>query len=75
VKIPIIGMGGIQSAADAIEFMMAGASAVAVGTANFYEPQTVLQVIAGIREFMQCHKIQNASDLVGSVRVEKLAVT
>ena len=53
VKIPIIGMGGIQNAADAIEFMMAGATAVAVGTANFYEPQTPLQVIAGIREFMQ----------------------
>ena len=53
VKIPIIGMGGIQNAADAIEFMMAGATAVAVGTANFYEPQTTLQVIAGIREFMQ----------------------
>ena len=53
MKIPIIGMGGIQNAADAIEFMMAGATAVAVGTANFYEPQTALQVIAGIREFME----------------------
>ena len=53
VKIPIIGMGGIQNAADAIEFMVAGATAVAMGTANFYEPQTALQVIAGIREFMQ----------------------
>ena len=53
VKIPIIGMGGIQNAADAIEFMVAGATAVAIGTANFYEPQTALQVIAGIREFMQ----------------------
>ena len=51
VKIPIIGMGGIQNADDAIEFLMAGATAVAVGTANFYEPQTPLQVIAGIREF------------------------
>ena len=46
-------MGGIQNAADAIEFMVAGATAVAVGTANFYEPQTPLQVIAGIREFMR----------------------
>ena len=58
VKIPIIGMGGIQNAADAIEFMMAGATAVAVGTANFYEPQTALQVIAGIREFMQTKQSQ-----------------
>ncbi len=66
VKIPIIGMGGIQSASDAIEFLMAGATAVAVGTANFYEPETALQVIAGLREFMQQHGIQDARDLVGS---------
>ena len=56
MKIPIIGMGGIQNAADAIEFMVAGATAVAVGTANFYEPQTALQVIAGLREFMEKHE-------------------
>ena len=67
VKIPIIGMGGIQSAADAIEFLMAGATAVAVGTANFYEPQTALQVIAGIREFMQRKGIQDVREIVGSV--------
>ena len=68
VKIPIIGMGGIQNAADAIEFMMAGATAVAVGTANFYEPQTVLQVIAGIREFMQRQGIKDVKEIVGSVQ-------
>jgi dihydroorotate dehydrogenase (NAD+) catalytic subunit len=71
VKIPIIGMGGIQSAADAIEFMMAGASAVAVGTANFYEPQTVLQVIAGLKEFMQRKGIQNVREIVGSLQAGK----
>jgi dihydroorotate dehydrogenase (NAD+) catalytic subunit len=71
VKIPIIGMGGIQNAADAIEFMMAGATVVAVGTANFYEPQTALQVIGGIREFMQRHGIQDVRELVGSVRIRK----
>jgi dihydroorotate dehydrogenase (NAD+) catalytic subunit len=71
VKIPIIGMGGIQNAADAIEFMMAGATAVAVGTANFYEPQTTLQVIAGIAEFMQRKGIQNVRELVGSVQAGK----
>jgi dihydroorotate dehydrogenase (NAD+) catalytic subunit len=66
VKIPIIGMGGIQNADDAIEFLMAGATAVAVGTANFYEPQTPLQVIAGIREFMERKKISDVHDLTGA---------
>jgi len=67
VKIPIIGMGGIQNAADAIEFMVAGATAVAVGTANFYEPQTPLQVIAGIREFLQQHGLKDVHEITGSV--------
>jgi dihydroorotate dehydrogenase (NAD+) catalytic subunit len=71
VKIPIIGMGGIQNAADAIEFMMAGATAVAVGTANFYEPQTALQVIAGISEFMQKHGIKDVQEITGSVQATK----
>jgi dihydroorotate dehydrogenase (NAD+) catalytic subunit len=71
VHIPIIGMGGIQTAGDAVEFMLAGASAVAVGTANFYEPQTALQVIAGISEYMGRHGIQDVRELVGSVRVER----
>jgi dihydroorotate dehydrogenase (NAD+) catalytic subunit len=69
VKIPIIGMGGIQNAADAIEFMMAGATAVAVGTANFYEPQTALQVIAGIGEFMGRHGIGDIGEIVGTLQV------
>ena len=72
VKIPIIGMGGIQNAADAIEFMMAGATAVAVGTANFYEPQTAMQVMAGISDFMQRHGIADVRELVGTVRVPAL---
>jgi dihydroorotate dehydrogenase (NAD+) catalytic subunit len=71
VKIPIIGMGGIQNAADAIEFLMAGATAVAVGTANFYEPQTALQVITGLREFMRQRGIQDVREIVGNVRTEK----
>ncbi|HNU98678.1 MAG TPA: dihydroorotate dehydrogenase [Verrucomicrobiota bacterium] len=71
VRIPIIGMGGIQSAADAIEFMMAGATAVAVGTANFYEPQTALQVIDGLGDFMRRHGIEEVREIVGSVRIEK----
>jgi dihydroorotate dehydrogenase (NAD+) catalytic subunit len=71
VKIPIIGMGGIQSAADAIEFLMAGASAVAVGTANFYEPQTALHVIAGLRAFMERKGIADVRDLVGTVQTAR----
>jgi len=71
VRIPIIGMGGIQNAADAIEFIMAGATAVAVGTANFYEPQTALQVIAGVREFMQKHGLADVRQMIGSVLLGK----
>src|SRR6202142_4160417 len=68
VKIPIIGMGGIQNAADAIEFMVAGATAVAVGTANFYEPQTPLQVIAGLREFLKQHGLKEVREIIGTVQ-------
>ncbi len=68
VKIPIIGMGGIQNADDAIEFLMAGATAVAVGTANFYEPQTPLQLVAGIRDFMAQKKISDVSEITGSIQ-------
>jgi dihydroorotate dehydrogenase (NAD+) catalytic subunit len=67
VKIPIIGMGGIQCADDAVEFLMAGATAVAVGTANFYEPQTALHVIAGIREFMEKKNLADVKEITGSV--------
>jgi len=69
VKIPIIGMGGIQSAADALEFLLAGATAVAVGTANFYEPQTALQVVAGLRAFMERKGIQEVRQLIGGAQV------
>jgi len=71
VKIPIVGMGGIQNPDDAIEFLMAGATAVAVGTANFYEPQTPVQVIAGIREFMRRKKIRDVREIIGSVQTGK----
>lgn len=67
VKIPIIGMGGIQCAEDAIEFLMAGARAVAVGTANFYEPQTALQVLAGLHDFMERKGLTDVRQLTGSV--------
>jgi len=71
VKIPIIGMGGIHTASDAIEFMMAGATAVAVGTANFYEPRTALQVIDGIREFMERKGLKDVREITGSFQLGK----
>ena len=71
VKIPIIGMGGIQNPDDAIEFLMAGATAVAVGTANFYEPQTSLHVIAGIRDFMKRKNISDVREITGSFQPGK----
>jgi dihydroorotate dehydrogenase (NAD+) catalytic subunit len=71
VKIPIVGMGGIQSAADAVEFIMAGATAVAVGTANFYEPQTPLLVLAGLREYLERRGLRDVRDLAGTVRTGK----
>lgn len=71
VKIPIIGMGGIQCAADAIEFLMAGATGVAVGTANFYEPRTALDVIEGLKAFMQRKGLTDVRQLVGTVDTTK----
>jgi dihydroorotate dehydrogenase (NAD+) catalytic subunit len=73
VKIPIVGMGGIQNAADAIEFLMAGATAVAVGTASFYEPRTALQVLTGLCEFMERKGIPEVRAITGSVRAEPVS--
>ena len=67
VKIPILAMGGVMEARDAIEFMLAGASAVAVGTANFIDPRTALRVVDGIAEYMRRHGFASAKELTGSV--------
>src|SRR5438477_11399195 len=67
VKIPIIGMGGIIDARDALEFMIAGATAVQIGTANFVNPLIWDKVIAGIRSYMERHKISTLADIVGTV--------
>jgi dihydroorotate dehydrogenase (NAD+) catalytic subunit len=67
VKIPVIGMGGITSAAEALAFLIAGATAVAIGTANFTEPQTALQVIAGIAAYLARHGISDVKELTGSL--------
>lgn len=67
VKIPIIGMGGIGSAEDAIEFLLAGASAVAVGAMNFVNPYTTVEVVEGIEAYMKQYGIENVTELVGAV--------
>ncbi len=68
VSIPIIGMGGIETAEDALEFIIAGAAAVAVGTANFTDPGTVVRVIDGIEAYLQRHGLASVGELVGTVR-------
>ena len=65
--IPIIGQGGIVNASDAIEFLIAGASAVGIGTALFYEPLICAQINAGIRDYLARHDYPNVADLVGSL--------
>jgi len=67
VKIPIIGMGGIANAEDAIEFMLAGASAISVGAMNFVNPYTVTEVAAGIEAYMKQYRIEDVQELIGAV--------
>ena len=67
VKIPIIGMGGVASAEDALELILAGASAVAVGTANFHDPMVTLKVIDGIKEYMERFHVGTVKELIGAV--------
>jgi dihydroorotate dehydrogenase (NAD+) catalytic subunit len=67
VKIPVIGMGGIANANDALEFIIAGATAVQVGTANFVDPFIWAKLTAGIEEYMQRHGVRRVADLVGSI--------
>jgi dihydroorotate dehydrogenase (NAD+) catalytic subunit len=67
VKIPVIGMGGIAGARDALEFMIAGATAVQVGTANFVDPFIWSKLLDGMREYMGRHNIERISDLVGTI--------
>lgn len=68
VDLPIIGMGGITNAADALEFILAGASAVAIGTANFVDPLAAPKVVEGIKDYMKRHNCQKITDLIGIVR-------
>ena len=68
VKIPVIGMGGIASAEDALEMIMAGASAVAVGTMNFHEPGLMLQIAEDIKTYMLEYGVKDIRELTGCVR-------
>lgn len=68
VKIPIIGMGGIATAEDALEFIMAGATAVSVGTANFYNPYATVEIVEGIENYMKKHQFDDINQLIGCVK-------
>lgn len=68
IRLPVIGMGGIATAEDAMEFILAGASAVSVGTANFYNPYATVEIVEGIEKYMKQHQIENIAELVGCVK-------
>ena len=68
VKIPVIGMGGIMNATDAIEFMLAGASAIQIGTANFIDPTVTIKVIDGIDEYLNRHGCNSVHEIIGAMR-------
>lgn len=69
VKIPVVGMGGIMNATDAIEFMLAGASAIQIGTANFIDPAVSIKVLEGIENYLSKHKIDNVREIIGALEV------
>ena len=68
--VPLIGQGGVATSSDALELILAGATAVAVGTANFVNPRSSMDVIEGIRDYMDRHGVSDVSELVGSVKIE-----
>ncbi|WP_443963321.1 dihydroorotate dehydrogenase [Prevotellamassilia timonensis] len=68
VNIPVVGLGGIMNAADAIEFLMAGATAVEIGTANFIDPTTTIRVIDGMNEWLDSHGVKDVHEIIGSLK-------
>lgn len=68
VKVPLLGMGGISNGTDAVEFLLAGATAVAVGTANFVNPQATIDVIDGIAEYCERHGVKDVNELIGALQ-------
>ena len=69
VNIPILGLGGIVTASDAIEYMLAGAKAISIGTGNFIAPDTAIKVVNGIEDYMKQYNIQNINEIVGTVKM------
>jgi len=69
VKIPVIGLGGIMNATDAIEFMLAGASAIQIGTANFIDPTVSVKVVDGINEYLDRHGFKSVTDIIGALEI------
>jgi dihydroorotate dehydrogenase (NAD+) catalytic subunit len=70
VRIPLIGIGGIATFEDALEFMIAGASAIQVGTANFYDPGASMRIIDGLAEYAKSERLENIREIVGTVRID-----
>ena len=69
VKVPVVGIGGIMNATDAVEFMLAGASAVEIGTANFVDPSVTMKVVDGIDEYLNRHGYKSAREIIGALEV------
>lgn len=69
VKIPVIGLGGISSATDAVEFLLAGATAIQIGTANFIDPAITVKVVEGIREYLMRHEYSSVRELIGALEI------
>ena len=69
VKVPVIGIGGIMNSDDAIEFILAGASAIQVGTGNFVNPRAAVEIVEGIKKYLIANKLESIKDLVGNVRI------
>jgi len=69
VKVPVVGMGGIMNATDAIEFLLAGASAIQIGTANFIDPTVSIKVLDGIEDYLKRHKFGSVKDIIGALEV------
>ncbi len=72
VSIPVIGIGGIASTEDALEFLLAGASAVQIGTANFYQPDVAGKIVAGIQDYLQANGEKSVNDIIGKVQIEEM---
>ena len=69
VQIPIVGLGGIMNATDAVEFMLCGASAIEVGTANFIDPAVTVKIVDGINDYLDRHGCQNVTEIIGALKV------